>query len=596
MTEPTTANPALAVIERIVRATGVVRPGFGAGGDLLFFTADRSGAMQLWSRSATTREERALTSKDRVGAYAPSPDGSLVAFAADVGGSEYWELHVMRADGDDLRTVSSVPHRVHHLVGWSPDQREILAFANLREERFFDLLAFPASGAQPRTLLRLNGSGMKAAILDDGGVVVSAHRDRLQNHELIHVDRAGTVRRLTPEEPKAMHDEPSALGRDVLVISNRGRDLAGVARVSLDGSFEYLVETDCEVTALTTHGARWAYEFDRGGLAEVHVVDGSVDRAVPGHPPGALPSERIGQPLALAPDGTLAFALQRYESPSSIYLAAPGSDAELAVAATLDGIDPAVLPVFEAVGFASFDGVRVPGFLLRPRAGGRRPTVIDLHGGPEAQSRPRWFPWTVALVAAGFNVLFPNVRGSTGYGVRYRSLDDGHLRLDSVRDVDAAADWLAREGIAPLDRIGVMGVSYGGYLALAAAVFFPKRWAGVVDIFGVSDYVAQFERVPSWRRPLREVEFGSLAEDRDFIASISPANFLDRMEAPLLVIHGANDSLVSVAQSERVVEVLRQRGHDVTYVRYEDEGHGFAHAHNFADATLKIVEFFSARM
>lgn len=576
-------------------ATGAVRPGFGADGDL-FFTADRTGAMQLWFRSSANATETLLTHSDRVGAYALSPDGSLVAFAEDLGGAQHWSLSVMRTNGEGPRTLSSVPGRVHHLVGWVPDQREVLAFANLREERFFDLLAFPVGGGAPRMLLKHDGSGMKAAILDDGSVVVSAHRDRLQHHHLIHVDRSGAIRQMTPNQPPALYDNPCSYGSDVLVLSNRGRDLAGVFRLATDGTCEPLVLADSEVTALATNGDGWAYELDREGLAEIHVVSHGTDHMVTGHPLGALPSEWTGQSLALDPDGRLAFALERYESPSAIYVSDAGGDARLVIPPSMDGIDLADLPIVESVRFGSFDGLEIPAFLLRPRSGGCRPTVIDLHGGPEAQSRPRWFPWTVALVGLGFNVLFPNVRGSTGYGVRYRSLDDVHLRMHSVQDVDAASDWLAREGIAPTGHIGVMGASYGGYLALAAAAFFPRRFAASVAIRAVSDYVAQFERVPPWRRPLREVEFGSLARDREFLASISPANFVDSIEAPILVIHGANDSLVSVLQAERVVEPLRRRGHDVTYVRYEDEGHGFAHAHNLADATKRIVDFFSSRM
>src|SRR5439155_23661101 len=135
--------------------------------------------------------ELVLKRCDRVGAFAPSPDGRYHASAADIGGSEHWTIHVMHADGDDVRTISSVPMRVHHLVGWSPDQREVLAFANLRDERFFDLLALPIDGGKPRTVLRHDGSGMRAAILADGGIVISAHRDRLQHHHLLHVSPAG---------------------------------------------------------------------------------------------------------------------------------------------------------------------------------------------------------------------------------------------------------------------------------------------------------------------------------------------------------------------------------------------------------------------
>ena len=168
--------------------------------------------------------------------------------------------------------------------------------------------------------------------------------------------------------------------------------------------------------------------------------------------------------------------------------------------------------------------------------------------------------------------------------------------MDAIRDVDAVAAWLASAGIAPVNGIGVMGGSYGGYLALAAAAFFPDRWAAVASLYGVSDYVAQFETVPAWRRPLREVEFGSLERDRAFLASISPANYLGDILAPVLVIHGANDSLVSITQVERVVGPLRQRGHEVTQECYPDEGHSIVHAHNVAGAVERIVGFFRSRL
>jgi dipeptidyl aminopeptidase/acylaminoacyl peptidase len=141
------------------------------------------------------------------------------------------------------------------------------------------------------------------------------------------------------------------------------------------------------------------------------------------------------------------------------------------------------------------------------------------------------------------------------------------------------------------------GYSYGGYLTLAAIAFFPeRRWAAAIDIFGVSNYATQFEQSPRWRRPLREVEFGSLDRDREFLESIAPAKRADAIRAPLMIIHGANDSLVPISQSEEIAAPLRARHHDLTFVRYEDEGHGIAHAHNIADMVTRIVEFFGRHM
>lgn len=551
----------------------------------------------MWRRVATTGTEQRLTDRDRVSTYVVSPDGGLIAFATDTGGDEHWAIWVVAPDGSSERPITHDARRVHHLIGWMPDACEVVAFANLRDLRFFDVFAFPINGGQPRLLHELHGSGWRGAVLNDGSIVISAHRGRLQQHHLIYIDRDGLARQLTPAEPPATHDTPHAFGDGVLVLSNRGQDLTGVAYIKLDGSCTFVRTADSEVHSLVANGERWAYELSRDGFAEIHVVEDNIDRAIGGHPSGSLPSEKlIGQPMALGADGSLAFSLLRYDRPPSIYVAPPGRDATLVVPPSMEGVNPEELPTTELVEWPSFDGLEIPGFLLRPRAGGLRPTVVDVHGGPEFQSRPRWLPWTVALIAAGFNVLFPNVRGSTGYGWRYQSLDDVELRMNAVRDLDAAGDWLVREGIAPKAGIGVMGGSYGGYMTLAAIAFFPSRWSAAVDIFGVSDYVAQFEQIPAWRRPLREAEFGSLEHDRELLASISPANFTERIRTPLLVIHGANDSRISINQSSTVVEALRRLGRDVTFVDYGDEGHVLHRSDTLVDVVPRIVMFFEKHL
>jgi dipeptidyl aminopeptidase/acylaminoacyl peptidase len=251
------------------------------------------------------------------------------------------------------------------------------------------------------------------------------------------------------------------------------------------------------------------------------------------------------------------------------------------------------------VSWSTFDGRKIPGFLLTPRGAtpGARPTVIEVHGGPEGQARPLWNPRNVALVANGFNVLLPNVRGSSGYGKAYESLDDVRLRMDAVKDLDAAAAWLADARIAPPDKIGVMGQSYGGYMVLAAVAFFPERnWAAAVDVYGIANFITFFEHTDAWRRPLRAVEYGDPVKDRDFLISVSPITKLDQIKAPLMMIHGANDPRVPIVETEQIVKALRDRGREVEYLRYEDEGHSLAKAKNRADAYPKVLAFFQRHM
>src|SRR5205085_1953068 len=169
----------------------------------------------------------------------------------------------------------------------------------------------------------------------------------------------------------------------------------------------------------------------------------------------------------------------------------------------------------------------------------------------------------------------PNVRGSTGYGYEYQSLDDVRLRMDSVKDLQYAVFYLRESGIADARRVAVMGGSYGGFMVLSALTSYPDLWAAGVDIVGVANFVTFLENTGLWRRKLRESEYGSLEHDREFLEQISPIRYVDRITAPLFVVHGANDPRVPVGEAEQVVAALRSRGVPVEYLRFEDEGHIF---------------------
>ena len=569
-------------------------------GGTLYYVSDLTGTVQLWSVAVSGGVPRRLSYEaDRVGAYSLSPDGTKIAYGADEGGDERWALWVMNADGTAARRTSTVGDRIHHVVGWTRDGRGVLAFANLRDERFFDLHEFSLAGGTPKLRFRHDGTGFGATALESGRVVVTTNRGRGDQNHLTVVERDASTRRVTPEAPVAMYQSASEFGGDLVVLSDRDRDRAGIARVGLDGSFRYLVASERVIDELEVAGDRIAYALNVDGRSEVRVLADGTDTAVAGLPPGDLATDLIGNSLAVARDGTVAVAWARFDAPSAVHVAPPDRPAALVVPPQMAGLSTEGLPEEELVSWRSFDGRTIPGFLLRPRgaAKGSRPTVVQVHGGPEGQARPLWNPLTVALVGAGFNVLQPNVRGSSGYGRAYMSLDDVRLRMDSVRDLDAAAAWLADSGVAPADRIGVIGGSYGGFMTLAAITFCADRkWAAAVDIVGIASFATFFARTAAWRRPLRAAEYGDPEKDADFLESISPLNFIDRIEAPLMVIHGANDPRVPVQEAEQIVATLRARGRDVEYLRYEDEGHGLAKAKNRADAWPKVVAFFKRHM
>jgi dipeptidyl aminopeptidase/acylaminoacyl peptidase len=226
-----------------------------------------------------------------------------------------------------------------------------------------------------------------------------------------------------------------------------------------------------------------------------------------------------------------------------------------------------------------------------PGASGPLPTIVHVHGGPESQARPGYNPVIAYLVNQGYGVLAPNVRGSTGYGKRYRSLDDLELRMDAVADLKSAAEWLRETGRADPRRIAVMGGSYGGFMTLAALTTYPEIWAAGVDIVGIANWVTFMEHTGPWRRKLREAEYGSLAQHRDLLERISPLHRADRIRAPLMVIHGANDPRVPVGEAEQIVAAVRAHEVPCEYLRYEDEGHGLVKLSNRIPAYTAIARF-----
>ncbi|MCB0112145.1 MAG: S9 family peptidase, partial [Caldilineaceae bacterium] len=191
----------------------------------------------------------------------------------------------------------------------------------------------------------------------------------------------------------------------------------------------------------------------------------------------------------------------------------------------------------------------------------------------------------------GFAILATNVRGSSGYGRRYLMLDDVELRMDSVRDLYHAVQWLHQQERINRKRIAIYGRSYGGFMVLAALTEYPELFAAGVDVVGIANWVTFLERTSPWRRAHREAEYGSLAEHRALLEAISPIHKIDRITMPLMVLAGDNDPRVPLYESEQVVERVRANGGTVEFVHYADEGHKFSKLANRIDSFTQMGVF-----
>lgn len=247
----------------------------------------------------------------------------------------------------------------------------------------------------------------------------------------------------------------------------------------------------------------------------------------------------------------------------------------------------------ELCSYRSFDGLEAPYWKYIPNgaSGKDMPVIIEIHGGPEAQSVPTFDPFIQYLLAEGVCVIAPNVRGSTGYGRAYEHLDDVEKRLDSVRDIESLVAHLVETGVADEKKIGVSGTSYGGFMTLSCAARYPKLWACAVDTVGMYDLVTFLENTADYRRPHRESEYGTLAHHREMLRRVSPVSKIGDIVAPIMIVQGKNDPRVPVTEAEQAVEALTKLGRTVEYICYEDEGHGIAKLKNRLECYPRVAEF-----
>jgi dipeptidyl aminopeptidase/acylaminoacyl peptidase len=595
--------------ERYLNVRAAHSPSFAPDGGRVSFLTNVAGVDEAWSVPVEPRLPHSawpdqLTFRgERVAGAVYSPTADTLLMSGDVGGNERVQLYLLRADGSSLRPLTNQLDTLHQFGGWSPDGACIVYASNERDPRYFDVYERAIADGDPRLLLQHDGTNYAGGYSPDGSQALALRFESNIRNQILLVDVAtGAARALTPaiDAGPAQHLAPawSADRRGLYLLSDRGRQFMTLAWLDLataELTFLGDEQWDAEALAVTDDGRRLALVTNVDGYSRLElfdVADGwAARRALPAPhlPRGALSQlvwSRDGRRLAFT------FDAADYNPDVWVWDVAEGALWQ-ATRSARGGIPRERFVAPTLVRYPTFDGREIPAFLFTPPDVAPRdlPVVILVHGGPESQARPIFDPVAQYLVARGYGVLKPNVRGSTGYGYHYQSLDDVRLRMDSVADLQHAALWLAASGTADPRRIAVMGGSYGGFMVLAALTTYPDLWAAGVDIVGIANFVTFLENTGPWRRKLREAEYGSLEHDRDFLVSISPLHHVDRITAPLFVVHGANDPRVPVGEAEQIVAALRARGLPVEYLRFEDEGHGLIKRANRLVAYPAIARF-----
>ncbi len=600
--------------ERYLNARMAFGASFSPDGQRLTFLTNITGVAEVWSvpvdMAATNPPwpEQLTFVGDRVGSASYSPVADTLMVSTDVGGSEHMQLYLLSGDGSRFTALTEKLQSIYQFGDWSPDGTRFTYSSNERDARYFDVYERTLETGQARLLLQQDGTNYAGRYSRDGRYALLSRWHSNIHTQLFLLDLlSGETRPLTAGEfeGQAEYSFPSwsIVGDGLYVVSNRGRQFSTLAWLDLvTGEMTYLRDDqwDTQILALSPDGKRMALVLNVEGSSTLELFDVAqgweARRALPAP---SLTNSVILEAVWSQDGERLAITCMSATGTADIFVWDVSNERLWqATRSAMGGIPRSAFVEPTLVRYPTFDGRDIPAFLYLPqdRPGRELPIVIIVHGGPEGQSRPIFDPITQYLVSRGYGVMLPNVRGSTGYGYEYQSLDDVRLRMDSVADLQHAALWLQNSGIADPGRIAVMGGSYGGFMVLSAITTFPHLWAAAVDIVGIANFVTFLENTGPWRRKLRESEYGSLENDREFLESISPINHVDSIVTPLFVIHGANDPRVPVGEAEQIVAALRDRNVPVEYMRFEDEGHGLVKRANRLIAYPAVARFLDMYM
>ncbi len=606
--------------------------------------SDDTGSTQLIEVSPDGRATP-LTALDGPcsGRYVPGQRAVLVSH--DDGGNERTQISVLRlpagrqAELPDLEPLVRDPQYIHSIA--AVRDTRLCYFTNRRNEVDFDPVIRSLADGSERALQLGNHLFGEAALSPDGRWLavtvaspVTANAEHVALADLSAPAGQEHLVDVTPADALAMNHslcftpDSSAL----YFSSDNDREFTAVARYDIPaGRTDWLIAEDGFDLAgwPSPDGARLLVERNNDGASEFALHDAVTGRwlaAVPMPVTGSLGST----PVWSSDSAAVALSFSGPLMPFDALLQRLGAAAGAAAAAVLGGSagttagavaqaavpsEPARLLTNSAAGLRGSrpaepelhhipgDGGPIPCQVYRPAAdSGPSGTaalsgsaVLVVHGGPEAQARQNFTTYVQVLAAAGHTVLAPNVRGSTGYGKAWYSADDKRLRLNSVDDLAALHAYLPKLGLDPA-RAALWGGSYGGYMVLAGLAFQPQLWAAGVDIVGIASLVTFLENTSGYRRAYREREYGTLADDREFLQSVSPLSRADDITAPLFIIHGANDPRVPLSEAQQLHAAMTSRGRECELLVYSDEGHGLARRPNRLDAIPKALAFLARHL
>ena len=520
--------------------------------------------------------------------------GGSFVYQKDVGGNEAFQNYRFDLATGQTTLVTDGASR-NSLGVWSRAGDRLAYASTRRNSKDWDLYVVnPADPKSDRMIAPLEGSWDAIDWTPDDKGVLAIQTISVAESYLWRIDvTTGEKTLLTPKGPQPVSYRGAALARDgksVYLTTDRESDFLRLARLDpAGGALTVLTDRlsgDVEEFALSPDQTVIAFAVNQDGLSALHLLDVGTgkERPAPKIATGIVTNLRWHRNSV-----DLAFDFQSPKTPGDVYsLDAKTGRVERWTVSETGGLNPDALADPEIVRWKSFDGLTISGVLYRPpaRFSGKRPVMINIHGGPEReQARPTWVGRSnYFLNEMGVAIIYPNFRGSWGFGKKFRDLDNGVLRDNGTKDIGALLDWIAMRPDLDKDRVMITGASFGGYLTLASFVEYNDRIRCAFAGFPISNIVTQLENIEASRRDTRRPEYGDERDPdvRAFLLKVAPVNNADRIRKPLFLAHGQNDPRVPVTESEQMAAAVRKNGTPLWFIVAKDEGHGFARQANGA--------------
>lgn len=579
-------------------------------GKTVAFVTDITGALELWTVDAGGGWPRQVSNlQEQVTDIHWSPDGRWLIFASDYGGNERRDLCRVPAAGGqvekltDTRLSESEPR-------FSPDGGRLAFTADPDADFRFDLFVMDLQTREPKRLTKEPVNVLQPLWSPDGKTIAVTRSGDEQKGDLLLVDvSSGTKVVVTPPIKDGIA-WPAAFAPDGQSLLLLARNQAGfqqlavlkLAKAEEGGSVrpagppEFIGPGDWDVTQ-----ARWTdkgiyFLRNEGGASSLNFLAGPTEKTNVLVPAVGMMSQlsfdKSGESMALLQEDS--------NRPADVWVGSPApKESTLALKqvtfSLLGGVKPAELAKGEMVQYASFDKKKIHALVLKPpavRLGSPPPAIVYVHGGPNGQVKQSFNPQLQVLAEAGFMVIAPNYRGSTGYGQAFEDANNKDWGGGDLQDLVAAVEHFAARGDIDRSRVGVTGGSYGGYMTLMALSKTPRVWAAGVERYGMPDLVMDYLLAKSRFADWYETEMGNPRTHAALFRERSPLLYLDDIQAPLLIFQGANDTNVPKSESDLLVSVLKELKKPHEYIIYDDEGHGFTRRKNLLDCHQRTAAFF----